>query len=74
MRTATFSELRNQAKKYFDAVEGGETIEIYRHGKPVAILSPIRARSLERWRTARPLALSGASLSHAVLADREDGR
>lgn len=73
MRSATFSEFRNQAKKYFDAVEAGESIEIYRHGKPVAILTPIRKHSLERWRTARPLTLTGVSLSHAILADREDG-
>lgn len=73
MRTATFSEFRNNAKKYFDAVDNGESIEIYRHGKPAAVLAPVRKQSLERWRTARPLALTGASLSHAVLADREDG-
>lgn len=73
MRTATFSEFRNQARKYFDAVESGESIEIYRHGKPVAVLTPIRKHSLDRWRTARPLTLAGGSLSHAILADREDG-
>ena len=70
MRTVTFSELRNQAKKYFDAVERGETIEVYRHGKPVALLMPIRKHSLDRWKTSHPLQLSGASLSHAILADR----
>jgi prevent-host-death family protein len=74
MKTATFTEFRNQAKKYFDAVQDGESIEIYRHGKPVAILTPVSKRSQERWKTARPLALSGVSLSHAVLADREDDR
>jgi prevent-host-death family protein len=74
MRTATFSEFRNQAKKYFDAVESGESVEIYRHGKPVAVLTPIRKQSLDRWRSARPLTLSGASLSRAILAEREDGR
>ncbi len=74
MRTATFSELRNQAKKYFDAVERGETIEIYRHGKPVALLMPIRKNSLERWKTSLPLRLSGASLSAAILADRSENR
>ncbi len=74
MKSATFSELRNQAKKYFDAVEQGETVEVYRHGKPIAMIVPIRSRSLERWRTARPLRLSGASLSEAILADRADDR
>ena len=74
MRTVTFSELRNQAKKYFDAVENGETVEIYRHGKPVAILMPIRKRSMDRWKTSHPLKLSGTSLSQAILADRSEGR
>ncbi len=46
MITVTFSELRNNAKKYFDAVEEGETIEVYRNGKPIAILSPYLFRHL----------------------------
>lgn len=43
MRSVTFSQFRNNAKKYFDAVEKGETLEIYRHGKPIATLSPSRS-------------------------------
>ncbi len=74
MRTVTFSELRNQAKKYFDAVEKGETVEVYRHGKPVAILMPVRRGSMARWKTSRPLRLSGATLSGAILADRSEDR
>jgi prevent-host-death family protein len=74
MRTVTFSQLRNQAKKYFDAVERGETVEIYRHGKPIAILSPVQKHFLGRWKTAHPLDLPKASLSAAILADRDDDR
>lgn len=74
MRSVTFTELRNQAKKYFDAVERGETVEVYRHGKPVALLMPARGNSIERWRTSRPIALSGASLSQAILAERAISR
>ncbi len=74
MRSVTFSELRNQAKKYFDAVENGETVEVYRHGKPVAILMPVRKSSTGRWKKSHPLRLSGASLSGAILADRSDTR
>ena len=73
MRSVTFSELRHQAKKYFDAVENGETVEIFRHGKPVAILMPARRAPSERWKTAHPLRLSGASLSEAILEDRAAG-
>ena len=73
MITASFSELRNHAKKYFDAVEAGETVEIYRHGKPIAVLSPLRPTSQVRWKSARPLQIDGASLSRAILAERADG-
>lgn len=74
MTTVTFSQLRNNAKKYFDAVERGETVEIYRHGKPIAILTPTNKRRSARWKTSHPLKLSGASLSGAIIADRSDER
>jgi prevent-host-death family protein len=73
MKTVTFSDLRNNAKKYFDAVEHGESLEVYRNGKPVAVVSPVRDRSLTRWRTANPIKITGASLSSAILADRAEG-
>jgi prevent-host-death family protein len=47
--TVTFSELRNNARKCFCAVEEGQTIEVCRHGKPVAIVTPARAGDLSRW-------------------------
>ncbi len=74
MITVTFSELRNNAKKYFDAVEEGETIEVYRNGKPIAILSPYSTGKGERWNRAHPLEASGVSLSRIILEEREDGR
>jgi prevent-host-death family protein len=40
MRVATVSEFRNRAKSYFDRVEKGETVQVYRNGKPVAVISP----------------------------------
>ena len=70
MLIVTFSELRNHAKKYFDAVESGESIEVYRNGKPVAILSPVLSASNKRWKKARPLEIEGLSLSRAILAER----
>jgi prevent-host-death family protein len=72
MLVVTFSELRNHAKKYFDAVVRGESIEVYRNGKPVAVLSPVRVASQDRWRSARPLQITGLSLSRAVLAERAE--
>ena len=43
MRHATFTEVRNQAKQYFDAVEAGETVRVLRNGKPIADIVPIMA-------------------------------
>ena len=70
MITVTFSELRNNAKKYFDAVEEGETIEVHRNGKPIAILSPHSMGKGERWIRAHPLEATGVSLSRIVLEER----
>ena len=71
MTTVTFTELRNNARKYFDAVEQGETLEVYRHGKPIAILSPYPG-ARARWKRARPrpLKLEGATPSKIILAER----
>ena len=74
MIMVTFSELRNNAKKFFDLVERGEVIEVYRHGKPVAVLSPVHVHSLVRWKTAQPLSFSGVSISQAILSERSEDR
>ena len=72
MKTVTFSELRNNAKKYFDTVEQGETLEVFRHGKPVAILMPSGSRGRSRAREVSPLRIPGVSLARAILKERED--
>jgi prevent-host-death family protein len=75
MKSVTFSELRNNAKKYFDTVERGETVEIFRHGKPVAILIPAGYRARTRKTEASPLRIPGVSLAEAILKERrESGR
>lgn len=72
MISVTFTELRNKAKKYIDAVERGEIVEVYRKGKPVALLTPIHHKSLERWKKASPMDLSGIELSSIIIAQREE--
>ncbi len=71
MKQAAFTELRNNAKLFFDQVEAGETIRILRNGKPIADIVPI-APALPSWkrRTASPLVVSGAGLSQLILEDR----
>lgn len=73
MKTVTFSQLRNNAKKYFDAVEKGESVEVYRHGKPIAMLTPVIHESplkINRWKTGNPIKIPGLSLSKEIMKDR----
>ncbi len=72
MQETTFTELRNHAKNYFDAVEGGETVRVFRNGKPIAEIVPIRS-GIPSWkRQVTPLTIKGFSLSGAILSDREE--
>ncbi len=71
MRTATFSRVSKQCQEYFDASRRGETIEIYRHGKPVALLSPVRNDEFKA-PGSEALSIPGVSLSRALLAERDE--
>jgi len=68
MRQATFTEIRNQAKQFFDAVEAGETVRVLRNGKPIADIVPIIA-DLPSWkrRKAQPLILDGVDVSRMII-------
>jgi prevent-host-death family protein len=35
-----FTDFRNHAKDYFDAVEAGDTVRVFRNGKPIADIVP----------------------------------
>lgn len=72
MKIVTFSELRNNARSYFDAVEKGDSIEVYRHGKLIAVINPVNRKARDRWKNSAPLELSGVSLSAAILAERNE--
>jgi antitoxin (DNA-binding transcriptional repressor) of toxin-antitoxin stability system len=74
MKRVTFSQLRNNAKKYFDLVERGENIEVFRHGKLIAVLAQPPTHDTSRWKVANPLELNGAALSKAILDDRSSSR
>ena len=43
MRETTFTELRNHTTTFFDADEKGETVRVYRGGRPVADIVPVKA-------------------------------
>lgn len=72
MRQATFTELRNHAKEYFDIVEAGESLRIVRNGKPIADIIPL-PQDLPSWkrRVAQPLIIDGVSLGRIILEERE---
>ncbi|MCS6997430.1 MAG: type II toxin-antitoxin system Phd/YefM family antitoxin [Casimicrobiaceae bacterium] len=71
MHEATFTELRNQAKRYFDLVESGEIVRVLRNGKPIAEIHPI-PRDLPSWkrRAARPLVIGGEMVSSLIVDER----
>ncbi|MSQ73552.1 MAG: type II toxin-antitoxin system prevent-host-death family antitoxin [Betaproteobacteria bacterium] len=74
MKQATFTELRNHAKHYFDIVETGESVRVVRNGKPIADIVPVAA-DLPSWkrRKAQPLVLDSISVSRMILDERKLG-
>ena len=74
MKHATFTELRNHAKQYFDIVASGESVRVLRNGKPIADIVPVLA-GLPSWkrRNAQALVLDGVSVSRMILDERETG-
>ena len=74
MKEATFTELRNNAKTFFDSVERGETVRVYRNGRPIAEIVPIPAGSPSWKRPAEPLTIKGLSLSREIVKDRKRSR
>ena len=74
MAEVTFTEFRKRASGLLSDVEKGDTFVILRHGKPVAELRPVGAEQSREPSWRRPglrLSASGASLSKAILAERE---
>lgn len=73
MRQTTFTELRNNAKAFFDAVEAGETVRVLRNGKPIADIVPVPPET-PSWkrRSAEPMIVKGLKLSEELLRDRDN--
>ena len=74
MMTITVSELANDVRKYLDEVQRGETIEVQKDGKPVAIVSPPKPSRKDYWKNLKPLPikLEGPSLTEVLLKEREE--
>lgn len=73
MPDATFTELRNHAKAWFDLVEAGQTVRVLRNGKAIAEIHPIPPQTPSwKQREARPLRIGGKAISQLILDQRED--
>ena len=72
MRQTTFTELRSHAKEYFDAVESGDVVRVYRNGRPIADIVPVSTHE-PSWKQPVPrLLLPGVRLSQVVIAERAE--
>jgi antitoxin (DNA-binding transcriptional repressor) of toxin-antitoxin stability system len=76
MKTVTFTEFRRNASKFFDLVEKGVTVEVLRHGKPVAQVSPVNGgKRIPSWKSpGLRLVVPGAHIARAVIEERRSGR
>ena len=74
MLTVSFSEFRKHSSEYLDEVEGGETVTIIRHSKPIATLSPIKkdAGRIPAWKRPRKPLDKNFSLSETIIQERND--
>jgi len=71
MKTITISQLARNGRKILDLIESGETLQISRNGRLVALLSPAIRKTAIRWKKANPLFLPGVSLSRAIIEERQ---
>ncbi len=76
MKRVTFTEFRQNAASYFDAVEEGETIKVLRHGKPIAEVVPASDEGRTRsWKQpGLRLSVKGAYLSKEILRERKQSK
>lgn len=71
MLTTSFSELRRKAKKYFDAVEQGETVHVTRRGRIVDRIVPAENEIQLSWKKpALRLVIPGVKISKMISEDR----
>jgi prevent-host-death family protein len=72
MQETNVVELRKNIKHYFDAVESGEVVRVYRKGKPIAEIMPLTKREASWKREVPHLTVPGLSLSREILKDRAE--
>lgn len=70
MRQTTFTEFRRHAKDFFDAVEAGDVVRVYRNGRPIAEVVPIPTEEPAWKRPVERLTVQGLRASVVVLDER----
>ena len=75
MITITQTEFRKHMREYMEAVGRGETLRVYRHGRPFAQVSPLPSDGVPSWKRDRPLIRlpEGVSASRTVIEERDEG-
>ena len=74
MVTINFTQLRQNAKIYFDAVEKGETVFVKRHGKVIAKITTSSPKQLTWKKKSLRLKIPGVSLSQSIIREREESK
>jgi len=72
MQETNVVELRRRIKHYFDAVESGEVVRVYRNGKPIAEILPLTNRGASWAGEVGRLTIPGLSISREILKDRAE--
>jgi len=74
MINVTFTAFRKDASALFSAVEKGEVIQITRHGKPIAEITPFKGvtHMLPSWKKKiMKKTIKGEALSAMIIGERE---
>ncbi|MBC8391090.1 MAG: prevent-host-death protein [Deltaproteobacteria bacterium] len=72
MLETTIAELRKQTKYYFDAVERGNMVRVYRKGRMIADIVPV-TREKPSWKRPVPrITVPGITISREIIKDREN--
>ncbi len=76
MKIINFTEFRKNASGILSEVELGETVQILRHGKPIAQIAPASGHSpIPSWK--KPglrLQIKGEALSKAIIEARKEAQ
>jgi len=75
MMKVNFTEFRKNASAIFSSVENGETIQVLRHGKEIAEITPISQHSKDQpsWKQKRiKLTVQGKEISKIIVQEREN--